>query len=114
MGRQSQPFTLLDHACRVCGGRLLESTLGTGEQHVRCAECGLNVDAETSARTPWQSICYCGVTLAGGVDAGLRCMRSKARTPERPHEVVVCHRPPEKARPSSTHAPRPVRVEGMS
>jgi hypothetical protein len=111
MGTRKALFELVDHACRICGGRILQRTLPTGEQQVRCAECGQTVDVAPTARTPYVSLCWCGVTFATGADAGLRCQRADQPTPERPTEVVVRRIPPEQERkPSHRPGPRPVRV----
>jgi hypothetical protein len=102
-------FALLDHCCSICGGRVLHRVLSNGFQQVRCAECGASAEASPNARAPYEALCFCGVKLATGADAGLRCRRA-VKTPERPQEVVVAHVPPEQDRGKARTGPRPVRL----
>lgn len=72
-------YKFLDHACRVCGGRLLQSS--DGGKFV-CAECGANAASR-------KMLCYCGVKVGKHQDAGLRCRRNVNQTPESPTQVIV-------------------------
>lgn len=101
-------FELVDHCCRVCGGRLLQRRLDSGCVQVRCAECAALAEVAPTARSPYAALCFCGVTLASGADAGLRCQRSQARSPERPQEVVVRQEPLEAVKKRAN--PRPIRT----
>lgn len=104
-------FGLLDHACRICGGRLLQRRLASGGREVRCAECGTVAELAPAAAHPYKALCFCGARLPTGVDAGLRCIRNPQRTHEQPQEVVVRYVPEEEA--ATRRAPtrrRPVRV----
>lgn len=103
-------FELLDHCCSLCGGRILLRTLDTGHQQVRCAECGALAETAPTARAPYEALCFCGVKLAGGADAGFRCRRAEQRSPERPQEVVVGTAPKEADRGNARTGPRPVRI----
>lgn len=101
-------FELLDHCCRVCGGRLLQRGAGESVQ-IRCAECGAIAEVAAGQRQPYTALCFCGQRLANGADAGLRCKRSDHRSPERPQELVV-HQEPVKAGMRARPAARPIRV----
>lgn len=103
-------FQLLDHCCRICGGRLLQGEAAGREALIRCAECGTS---ETTGKPrPYEVLCCCGVKLASGADAGLRCRRAVKPTPEKPHEVVVKREEPDSAAPRSSGSRRPVRLPG--
>lgn len=59
MGRQ-KTWTLADHLCRDCGGRILQSATGAGmtpggNPIYRCADCGVSC----CGMTP-NGICWCG------------------------------------------------------
>lgn len=73
------PFSygLLNHACRICGGRLLQSST-----EVRCAECGVTAPHSEGKKT-YRSLCFCGEKI------GLRCKNNPNQTPESPQEVIV-------------------------
>lgn len=86
-------FELIDHCCRLCGGRLLQRSGEGGPVQVRCAECAALAECAPHERLPYAALCFCGVRLASGADAGLRCRRAEKRSPERPQEVVVRHEP---------------------
>jgi hypothetical protein len=60
-------FHLTDHACRLCGGRIL---LAEGGSAHRCADCGVAGDT-------LDAICCCGLPAIG--PARLRCVRTAAR-----------------------------------
>lgn len=110
-------FELLDHACSVCGGRILLGApvegRGEAKRQVRCAECGAGAEVGAKARAPYEALCMCGVRLSTGADAGLRCRKVEAPTPERPQEVIVHHVPHGPGRRSSV-GPRPVSAPGMN
>lgn len=104
-------FGLLDHACRICGGRLLHRRLASGGLEVRCAECGIAAELAPSAAHPYKALCFCGARLPTGADASLRCIRNPRRTHEQPQEVVVRYVPAEEAGPKRVSSSRrPVRV----
>lgn len=105
-------FELLDHCCSVCGGRLLRADTERGIL-LRCAECGARAELPPGSRAPYEALCFCGVKLAGGKNAGLRCRRAATPSPERPQEVVVLHVPQEPKANPQPGASRPVRVPGQ-
>ena len=75
-------WLITDHVCRICLGRVLRST---DHKQVRCADCGL-----VESGTP-HAICCCGVRLATGKDAGLRCKLNETKAPDVPQQVCVEH-----------------------
>lgn len=105
-------YALLDHCCSVCGGRILHRRLANGHQQVRCAECGAQAEAAPHAKAPYEALCFCGVKLASGADAGFRCKRVPQPTPERPAELVVSKIPADEERGNARTGPRPVRLSG--
>lgn len=83
-------YKLIDHACRECGGRLLQSAPDEdGYVHVRCAECGLTAtDKEGAAHLV---ICHCGLRCRDGRDARLRCIPNPNRKLPVDSEVAVVY-----------------------
>lgn len=79
-----QSWLLTDHVCRACFGRVLASASDDGAQRFRCSNCGL----EAEGRKP-EVLCACGLRLKNGRDAGIRCQRNEAPTPEFPSEIVA-------------------------
>lgn len=79
-------YTLTQHACRVCHGRVLKRVHMDGRSLYRCACCGVEgVGSHTS-------ICTCGMTWRRGkaaINAGIRCVENDARTPECMAEIVA-------------------------
>lgn len=76
-------WILVDHACRICLGRLLVRTGDNGEKYVKCAEC------ETEVRGSHSALCCCGAKAHDKVPVGLRCQRNDTPTPESPSRVMV-------------------------
>ncbi len=77
-----QAYTITDHVCRVCLGRVLRAV---DHAHYRCADCGL-----THAGHRISGICACGTLLKAGTSAGLQCQRNPdSPTLEVPVEIVV-------------------------
>ncbi|BBL75446.1 hypothetical protein [Methylomagnum ishizawai] len=74
---------LVEHACRICSGRLLWRPGPNGGGQARCAECGAKAVGEP------RNLCWCGAKTATGKNAGLRCVRNPERTPQNPNEVIV-------------------------
>jgi hypothetical protein len=72
-------WTILNHRCRSCGGRVLKSA---DRAHVRCADCGSSADGYHS------TICWCGA-LPAGSRAALRRVLKDQPTPEFPSEVLA-------------------------
>lgn len=103
-------FDLLDHCCQVCGGRLLRADSERGIL-LRCAECGARAELATGTPAAYKALCFCGVQLSSGKNAGLRCRRAATPSPERPQEVVVLHQPQE-SKPKPSAGTRPVRLPG--
>ena len=79
-------WSIIDHACRHCMGRLLQRTDAHGQTIIRCAECG---STETGDHT---ALCWCGVTvLRQGYP--FKCYRNPRLSLEVPQEILVCERP---------------------
>lgn len=67
-------WTITDHLCRYCGGRVLQSASGAGmtpggNPIYRCADCG----KKSSAMLP-DVICWCGLKHRGQEEAPYRCL----------------------------------------
>lgn len=50
----------------------------------RCAGCGIEKEGRSES-----AICSCGIKLKTGVDAGIRCIDNKEKSPEWPAEIVA-------------------------
>lgn len=74
-------WTLVDHACSFCGGRILSRGAGRRVQY-RCSECGEvgAVDVTT--------LCCCGVRTEDKRRL-LECIRNDDRRPGNMAEIVV-------------------------
>ena len=103
--RDDPKWTLTDHVCRICFGRVLERT--DGRQHfARCSHCG------AEARGTHLALCACG-TKIGGRDAGLRCAPNPDRSPDDPAEYIAVCKDDEAATPTKPHKDRaPRRSDG--
>jgi len=77
-------WTLTDHVCRACFGRIVARETFDRRHVYRCTNCG----AEREGRTE-SVLCCCGIRLKSGVDAGIRCQRNPEPTPEFPSEIVA-------------------------
>lgn len=77
-------WTLTDHICRACFGRVLRQPQGEGVRRYRCSNCGLEATGRDES-----ALCACGLRLKGGRDAGIRCERNPTPTPEFPSEIVA-------------------------
>lgn len=87
MKSMSPRWTLTEHVCRSCFGRVLQSVRPErdGGHAFRCASCG----TESSGANE-HVICCCGLTLEGGKrDMGVRCQRNDARSPSSKTEIVA-------------------------
>lgn len=74
-----QAYSLAPHACRHCGGRVLQS----GDMF-RCGGCGAVAMGSPSG------ICGCGLLRSRGSNhAGFRCVANPARSPQSPAEIVI-------------------------
>lgn len=75
-------WRLTAHVCARCFARVLARSGDTGDEVYRCSNCGFErAGADESA------ICACGLWLADGSDARVRCRPNDNRTPEYPGEV---------------------------
>lgn len=80
-----QGWTITDHVCRCCFGRVLVRETFDRKRVYRCSNCGLEAEGRTEA-----AVCCCGMKLKTGVDAGIRCGVNHDRTPEFPSEITAC------------------------
>lgn len=80
----AEVWTLLDHVCRFCYGRLLWRQDGQGQEVIRCADC----DTEVMGRL--DDLCACGArTPNGRYLLGLRCTVNPTQSAANPMRVVV-------------------------
>lgn len=93
MTRRARPSTtdgsefdwrLEPHACRICFGRIVSRRQVDGPRLYRCANCGTEVLGGRPS-----ALCCCGMKLATGRDAGVRCVRNPKRTTELTSEIIV-------------------------
>jgi hypothetical protein len=78
-------WTLTDHVCRLCFGRVLETVEADRTHRARCSNCG------TEVRGTHIKLCACGTKLRDGRDAGLRCVENPTRGPADLSEIIaVC------------------------
>jgi hypothetical protein len=77
-------WSIEDHVCRCCFGRVLMRETFDRKRVYRCSNCGV----EREGLQP-SAICACGIKLKTNVDAGVRCKTSTTRTPEFPSEIVA-------------------------
>lgn len=75
-------WTLVDHACRYCFGRVLGRKVRGKIVEVRCAECGKGEQGEAA------SICCCGMEC-GALGHALECFRNPSPSAENPQEIMV-------------------------
>lgn len=79
-------WTLTDHCCMTCGGRILKLDrvedengeqvsvfTGGGNPMYRCADCG----RQRSDIRPGGGICWCAFKFRGQTDTGYRCVNIK-------------------------------------
>lgn len=80
----AQGWEITDHICRVCFSRVLVREAFDRRKTYRCVGCG--AEAEGASET---AVCCCGIRLKNGIDAGIRCQRNPAPTPEFPAEITA-------------------------
>lgn len=77
-------WTITQHCCRVCFGRVLTRVTFENKKVFRCAECETEVQADSVV-----GLCCCGMKLRVGKDAGVRCIEQTEKTPEQPTVIVA-------------------------
>jgi hypothetical protein len=77
-------WTLSDHACRFCFGRVLQRKV-KGQVEVRCAECC------KAAQSGPMGICCCGADC-GALGRALECFRNPNITEANRQEIMVRER----------------------
>lgn len=88
-----ETWTLEDHLCRGCGGRMLRRAGGPsvmtpgGNPIFRCADCG----KKTSDMGP-EALCWCGFSLRGQHATAYKCMPFSAlkERPELAQMFAAC------------------------
>lgn len=78
-------WTVTDHACSACGGRVLVQRDAQAQMSVRCAECG------RAAKGGNEALCYCGAHF-GELGRAFECVRNLQVTDQVPYEVLVRER----------------------
>ena len=78
-------WSLSDHACRFCFGRVLQREERGKIVEVRCAECG------KAAPGAAHTVCCCGADY-GALDRVLECFRNPNMTEAIPQEILVRER----------------------
>lgn len=77
-------WTLTEHSCRICFGRVLTRTTFDRRKIFKCSNCETEVeDAHATG------ICCCGMKLRNNRDAGVRCTINVDRKPENPSYIVA-------------------------
>lgn len=87
MSRKREPvpgWVITDHVCRICFSRILMQEADDKSKTYHCSGCGV----EAKGRAP-SVLCCCGIKLKTGVDAGTRCDKNPARSPEFPCEITA-------------------------
>ncbi len=83
--RVAAGWTVVDHACRHCGGRVLVRLHKGRQVASRCAECGAEGDGDHS------TVCCCGEDL-GALGRALECFRNPNVSREVPYQILVRER----------------------
>jgi hypothetical protein len=78
-------WSITDHVCLACLGRVLASAPLGATRIFRCVNCGATTDAVGAAPG---SICACAARV-GKKDAGLRCVRNDRQRPELMCEIIA-------------------------
>jgi hypothetical protein len=88
-------WTVVDHVCKACMGRLV-GRAGEAGRFYRCTNCGassppgeppvMSAPPPSARRHP--SICACSIRF-GGRDAGIRCTVNTAKGADNPAEIVA-------------------------
>jgi ribosomal protein L37AE/L43A len=91
-------WTLEDHVCRSCFGRLVSRPLDSGLSQYQCSNCGLVREGHSA-----EVLCACGMkvrkslrnAMTGNtlIDAGIRCIRNTNTSPEFPSLIVAIEKP---------------------
>lgn len=91
MSKDTHLWSLEQHCCRVCFGRIVSREIDEdGKRLYQCSNCGLSAKGHKAS-----VLCACGTKLNRGsgklVDAGLRCHPNKAISPAFPSLIVCSH-----------------------
>jgi hypothetical protein len=78
-------WSITDHVCLACLGRVLGAAALGAPRIYRCVNCGATADAVGAVPG---SICACAARVAKK-DAGLRCVRNARQRPELLSEVIA-------------------------
>lgn len=84
MANSDPLWSLTQHCCRCCFGRILSRPHGTpGMRIFRCADCGLEKEGHQAS-----CLCACGAKL-NARNAAIRCQPNERPTPEFPFEICA-------------------------
>lgn len=79
-------WSLTDHLCGTCLGRVLERPECDGRPLYRCSNCGVEGEGRQGLTHP--PICACGSRL-GKRDAGIRCVLNRRQRPDLLGEIIA-------------------------
>ena len=89
-------YRVINHVCRLCGGRLLKSDPDReGSLRVRCADCGCFADGKVVNHHIHEQLCMCGAKFPAGAKYALKCGINQLKSIEMPEECVVLPVAPE-------------------
>lgn len=77
-------WTLTDHCCKFCFGRILASDAPDGRKVFRCSCCEAQAEGASEA-----VLCCCGMKLRTGADAEIRCMVQENPSSDFPARIVA-------------------------
>lgn len=77
-------WAITPHVCRICFGRVLARETFDRRKVYRCSNCGVEREGQDE-----RAICACGIKMKNNKDAGIRCCKNEARSPEWPGEIVA-------------------------
>lgn len=104
--RVSGGWELVDHACKICSGRILRRVNADGTEVHRCCECG------ESKPGGHEVLCWCGAEVRGHGFV-FECFKNKDVSLNAPQEILVRERPLAfEAKRTEARRSNPVRCEG--
>lgn len=77
-------WSLTDHCCRICWGRVLVRTTFESKKIFKCSNCDHEVISEHV-----HDLCACGAKMRTNKDLGLRCVVNTERSPELPNAIIA-------------------------
>ena len=83
MASDNREWIITDHVCAACFGRILVTYDEDDKKTFRCSNCSVESVGRSAA-----VICACGTKIRGR-DAGIRCVKNSAKSPEWPSDIVA-------------------------